>query len=278
MLQDQHSRTSPYNQLYIYYLQGKVGPKAKEFGEYFIGNWEEGDTSFLFFSRPATGQIERLLAAQPQLNFKDEFCMSYDDWHGEKFSQRKAGRFMLIPAWDNTPTDNETIPIIIDPGVVFGVGNHPTTQDCLECIDHIISTYQIKSTLDMGTGTGVLAIAAARLGCPNNYAVDNNFLAAKTALKNVNINKLNNQIHVVCARAENFMDHTTDLLIANIHYDIMKQLICDPGFLKNKYIVLSGLLRSEMKHVETMLKECKVKIIKKLETEGIWNTICGSIR
>jgi len=274
-MQRQLESSSPYNNLFIYYFNGRLDSRQEQFGDDFIGNWEEGDTSFLFFSESCEDRIEQLLRVQPHLTLKDQFCMSYDQWHGEPVNPFRVGRFLIMPPWKSIDADKNDVPIVLDPGVVFGAGTHPTTRDCLEAIEIVCHNHHVESSLDLGTGTGLLAIAAARLGCRQTLAVDNNFLAAKTARKNVVLNKLQDHIGVVCGRAEDFLACSVDLLIANIHYDVMKKLIFDPGFLQKQWVVLSGLLRSEAAHVEAQLSKHHVTIIKRWIKDGIWHTICG---
>jgi ribosomal protein L11 methyltransferase len=108
-----------------------------------------------------------------------------------------------------------------------------------------------------------------------NLAVDLNLLAAKTAKKNVGLNRLERQITVVQGYAEAFIDFPADLLIANIHYDVMQKLICAKGFSTQKRFILSGLLRSEAKQVRIELERLPAKILKSWTHEGIWHTFYG---
>ncbi len=268
---------SPYNQLFIYYFQGRLISKAESFGDRFIGNWEEGDTSFLFFSESADDIIDQLLRIQPQLTLEDRFCMSYDQWHGEPVNPFRSGRFSIMPPWRMVDIEADDVPIILDPGVVFGAGTHPTTRDCLEAIEIVCYNNTVESSLDLGTGTGLLAIAAARLGCRQNVAVDNNFLAVKTARKNVALNKLDDHVRIVCGSAEDLLDWNADLLIANIHYDVMRKLIVRPGFLKKKWFILSGLLRTETSQIEMQLSQKPVTIIEKWVRDWVWHTLFGRV-
>lgn len=268
----------PYDQLFIYYFQGRLLSKFAQFGKRFIGNWEEGDTSFLFFSAPADDQIDQLLSAQPQLVLEDRFCMSYDQWHGEPVNPFRAGRFLIMPPWRMAAVEEGDVPIILDPGVVFGAGTHPTTRDCLEAIEILCDNNKLNSSLDLGTGTGLLGIAAARSGCGRNIAVDNNFLAARTARGNAALNDLDDRVNVVCGLAEDFLAWEADLLIANIHYDVMKKLVISPGFLKKKWFILSGLLRSEAGKIESQLACLPVTIVRKWVKDGVWHTLFGRVR
>ena len=98
----------PYEDLYIYYLRGRLKPEKDIFKDNFIGNWEEENFSFLFFSSPAQSDVAKLLATQPQLTYLDSYRMSYDQWQSEKFTAFQHGKFWIIPAWESWPDD--TIP------------------------------------------------------------------------------------------------------------------------------------------------------------------------
>ena len=245
----------------------------------YIGNWEEEEDSFLFFSQPALEQVESLLSRQPHLSYIDSYHMPYEEWLGETFRTFEQGQFRIIPPWE-TPPDakrpgSATHTILLDPGLVFGTGTHPTTRDCLAALELAAGAQTLKTVLDLGTGTGLLALAAAQLGSRGVVAVDLNFLAAKTAARNVRLNGLQNRIITIQSRAENMIACPADLVIANIHYDVMRRLVEDRGFLAKQRFILSGLLRSEAKEIAGILARQPVTIIKKWTYEGIWHTIYG---
>ena len=269
----------PYDDLYIYQLDGRLTSQIEIRQNCFIGNWEEAGSSFLFFSKPAYPEIEKLLRAQPQLNCIDSYHMSYEQWQGTAFKPFEHGCFQIMAPWHgDTAFEHGQLPIILDPGVVFGTCTHPTTQDCLDAVELACRQKPPERALDLGTGSGLLALAAARLGCKLNLAVDLNFLAAQTAEKNVGLNHLQNQIAVVRGYAEDFIDCPADLLIANIHFSVMQTLIKAKGFRTKKHFILSGLLRSEAKRVRIEFERASTKIIKSWTHEGIWHTFYGEIR
>ena len=268
----------PYEDLYIYYLQGRLKPEKDIFQDNFIGNWEEENFSFLFFSSPAQSDVAKLLGTQSQLTYIDSYHMSYDQWQSERFTAFHHGKFCIIPAWESWPDDKHTsnkIGILLDPGVVFGTGTHPTTCDCLEALEMAAAAKIPETVLDLGTGTGLLALAAAQLGCKNIIAVDLNLLAAKTALNNVYVNNLGKKVLVAQGRAEDFINYAADLVIANIHFDVMQDVINSEGFLQKERFILSGLLRSEAKAVTHKLAQYPIKLIKTWTQDGIWFTIYG---
>jgi len=270
--------TPPYKDLFIYYIEGHLPYNILPSGADFIGNWEEDEFSFLFFTRPSDFIVENLLNKLPGLKLIDKYNMTYEDWHGGKITSFHAGRFFITPPWEDEPHEKESpenLHIRLDPGVVFGTGTHSTTNDCLEALVSLCYGEKINTVLDLGTGTGLLAIAAAKLQCGFTLAVDFNFLAARTAFDNVKRNGLEKNIIVVQGRAEELLDKPADLMISNIHFDVMKNLIHTNGFLNNRFFILSGLLRSEASNVADQLSRLPVKILNTWERDGIWHTFLG---
>ena len=269
----------PRQDLYIYYLNGRLQADKALFQDNFIGNWEEEDDSFLFFSSPAPRQIDILLDLQPQLSFVDSYHMSYEQWLGEIFSTFEYGRFRIRPPWETSENHSgefsDQLQIILDPGLVFGTGTHSTTRDCLAALELASGTQDFKTVMDLGTGTGILALAAARLGSQRTVAIDLNFLAAKTAAKNVRLNQLENRVLILQGNAQDVIAYPADLVIANIHYDIMRHLISSQGFLAKKRFIISGLLRSQAKDIAGSLKNFPVKILKHWTPDCIWHTFYG---
>ena len=269
----------PCQELFIYYIKGRLKADSVMLHDDFIGNWEEEDDSFLFFSRPAAGQVKNLLCHQPHLSYIDSYQMLYEQWLGEVFSTFEHGKFRVIPPWEGTQdrvnANGDKLQILLDPGLVFGTGTHPTTRDCLEALELAADSKEIDTVLDLGTGTGLLALAAAKLGSKRVTGVDLNFLAAKTAGRNVRINHLQNRVAIVQGRAEDFIACPADLVVANIHYDVMRQLVNVKGFLAKNRFILSGLLRSEAKDIADNLARRQVNIIKHWTHDGTWHTFYG---
>ena len=273
------TRIGPNRDLFIYYLKGRPKVASELFRNNFLGNWQENDDSFLFFSSPASRQIQTLLCDQPQLSYVDSYEMSYEQWLGEVFSTYEHGKFCIAPAWQsgNNGTSGDKIRILLDPGLVFGTGTHPTTRDCLEALETAAGSKALKTVLDLGSGTGLLSLAAAGLGSKLVVAVDLNFLAAKTTAENVRLNQLESRVMTVQGKAEDVIAYPADLIIANIHYDVMRHLISAQGFLDKKRFILSGLLRSEAKDIADSLARHPVKIIKQWTRDDIWHTFYGQI-
>lgn len=265
----------PDTELFIYYIEGIIPPHYSITEDNFVGNWVEDNFSFLFFTQPALSAVKEILRNFNGLKLIDDYQMSYAQWQGGAVEPVRIGRFLLNPTWIKaSPKENE-IAITLDSGVVFGNGTHATTQACLEAIDIACSGNRTKTMLDLGTGTGVLALAGAKLGCETIVAVDYNFLATKTARTNVALNGLEENVMVVNGKAEENMSVATDLLVANIHYDVMKELVQKDSFLDQKWFILSGLLKSESEKILDHLRTLPVLILKQWNQDDVWHTILG---
>ncbi len=269
-----------YGELYIYYLDGRVPTATRFFNPHFIGNWEEDGFSFLFFSEQSDEFVLKFIENHGGLKLLDQYHMSYEEWQGGKFSSVQIGRFWIIPPWEDKKTGvikSDNNKILLDPGVVFGNGLHPTTRDCIEALELLNSIDSIEFAIDLGCGTGLLALVAGKLGCRKCFALDLNLLASQTASSNIKLNGLTDNILVAQARAEDFVDLPADLLMANIHFDVMQRLLESKSFFNKKWFILSGLLRSQAKNVADRLQRPGVKILKKWERDGIWHTFWGKI-
>lgn len=265
----------PDTVLHIYYLEGKVPPRYAFPSDGFLGNWQEDQFSFLFFTHPAEATVRTLLHEVSNLTLLDHYEMTYGEWQGGNIEPMQIGQFLFSPPWIERPRQENMLTIQMDPGVVFGNGLHPTTRDCLAAIEQVFGLASIKSMVDLGTGTGMLALAAAKLGCPQVVAVDFNFLAAKTTSENVAVNGMQDTVFVVNGQAQDFMHLNTTLLVANIHYEIMHSLLRTEGFLTPKWFILSGLLRSEARSVVDYLATQPVKILRQWDENTVWHTFLG---
>jgi ribosomal protein L11 methyltransferase len=271
---------APYDRLYIYYLEGLAGSSENGFGDWFIGNWEEDGYSFLFFSAPSRRDVQRFLASRSDLTLLDEYDMAYDDWQGGRFQGLRTGRLVIHPPWVPRPVpevDDETT-VLLDPGVVFGAGTHPTTRDCLAALEILSAARPRGTLLDLGTGTGVLAVAAGCLGWRRVLAVDFNRLAVKTADRNVRLNGLEGRVLAVHGRAEQLVDCRADVVVANIHYDILRRLLESRGFHRCTDWILSGLLRSQAREVEAFLAQAGMPVRRCWSQDNTWFTYLGTHR
>lgn len=122
-----------------------------------------------------------------------------DHWKAH-FPPLPVGRRLLVlPPWESTPAPSDRIPIVINPGQAFGTGHHATTKTCLEAIERLCTTDGPPTrALDLGTGSGVLAIALAEFGVPEVRATDTDPDARREAQRNVERNRVAS-VHVSAA-------------------------------------------------------------------------------
>jgi ribosomal protein L11 methyltransferase len=252
-----------------------------DFGPAFIGNWEEDGWSFLFFKERRDSVVAAWVDSQPALSLIERYAMSYDEWLGERFEGFDTEVFSIRPPWVRTPkidAQNGTVfDIVLDPGVVFGTGTHTTTRDCLTAMSGLFARAERPwRVVDLGTGSGLLSVAAARLGAEKVVAVDLNPLAVRTAFRNIRLNGLEDRVIAVQGRAENIMvGAPIDLLIANIHFPVMALVVASPVFWTTPFFILSGLLRSQVRAVEALFRNRPVSVIEKRSDDGIWTTLMG---
>jgi ribosomal protein L11 methyltransferase len=266
----------PETILHIYYLKGVLS-LHQGFPDGFIGNWEEDGFSFLFFLGPVDSFIDNLILKSDDLELVDHLTMTYGQWQGGSQAVVKAGSLTLVPASMELPPGALERTLRLDAGVVFGDGMHPTSLTCIKAMEQVCADEQINTMLDLGTGSGVLALAAVAFGCTRVVAVDNNLLAARTARRNVVLNDFEKQLVVVTGLAEEFTSLPADLLVANIHYEIMCRIIQTNGFLQKKRFILSGLLHREAEDIISLLSDKPVVILDRWQTGELWQTILGAV-
>jgi ribosomal protein L11 methyltransferase len=133
------------------------------------------------------------------------------------FAPLPIGRRLLVaPPWETPPAANGRLVLTLEPGRAFGTGQHATTAGCLELLETIVERTRPARAIDLGTGSGILAIAAARLGVPEVLAIDSDPDAVASATANVQRNGLAER--VTCAGADAAMLHAeaAPLVLANL--------------------------------------------------------------
>ena len=160
----------------------------------------------------------------------------------------------FCPSWkDYTPRDTDIV-ISLDPGMAFGAGYHPTTNMCLSALDGMLKPGD--KVLDLGTGSGILSIASAKLGAEHVIGVDIDELVMKTAIENVKINGVQNSIDI---KDSTIMQNTElhgqfDLVVANIYPKVIIDLARDMKHMLRKkgILILSGITIDKEKDVMEM--------------------------
>jgi len=268
----------PPEKLYVYEVEGRVYPPVELWGEDYLGCWREGDYSYLFYSARREDQVRAWLAGQSEVCFRSETELNYADWEaGQPFQAVSLAGFYLCPIWDPPSPPAGDILIRMEPGLAFGSGYHPTTRMCLELLRRVFATDPPREVLDLGTGTGILCLAALALGARRVLAVEYNDLAVHTAARNLRHNQRQAEALLILGDARRFADLPGDLVLANIHLDILLDLVRDPNFLKKTWYIFSGLLGTQMQRFEAGLKTTNLEIVE-VRDENMWFAVLARRR
>lgn len=189
-----------------------------------------------------------------------------DDWAAQwrsAFPPQKIGkRLVIAPTWDDIVPEPSEILIRLDPGMAFGTGQHATTQLALELLETAIQDSDVVA--DIGTGSGILAIAAAKLGAERVDAVDLDATTIPIAQSNIQINEVESIIRLHHGDGLNVLERRSyPLIVANILTKVILPMIprC-PKFLEPAgRLILSGILVQEASQIEAQLRENGFRVL-----------------
>lgn len=184
-----------------------------------------------------------------------------------------SNRFTIVPTWeDYQPVESDELIIELDPGMAFGTGTHPTTVMSLQALEkHVNDTVNV---IDVGTGSGVLAIGAALLGAKHVHALDLDEVAVRSAIENVELNHVSNQIDVVQGDLLDTVKEPAEVVVANILAEIILTFVEDaytivkPGGI----YITSGIIEGRKEDVKQALIEAGFEIDEVMMMED-WVTI-----
>ncbi len=196
-----------------------------------------------------------------------------EDWLGEwkkNWQPMKTGRFLVAPPWSEVPETADELVIRIEPGMAFGTGTHETTRLCLAAIEKY---FKGGSFLDVGTGTGILAIAAAKMFPKARVeACDTDAEAIEIARENARLNGVAAKTAFRVGTAEE-TTASADLVCANLTADVIVPLV--PALLGATCgrLILSGILETQAEWVSNRLRECGVDAPIEMARDGEWIAI-----
>ncbi len=178
-----------------------------------------------------------------------------------------GNHFLILPFWINLSEKfNDKRIIKIDPGAAFGTGKHPSTYLCLEKMENIL--FSDKKVLDIGSGSGILSIAARLLGAKEICAVDNDYLAINSTNSNFelnfgNLNNLNTYLGSFNEIVFKYQLKKFDFVVCNILAEVIKEMI--PNIYKclrnNGEVVFSGILNSQKDEIIKILIQNNLKLL-----------------
>jgi ribosomal protein L11 methyltransferase len=202
-----------------------------------------------------------------------------EDWENnwkKYYKPIKVGEKIVIkPIWEEYNKNPGEIIVELDPGMAFGTGTHETTRMCIKALERHVS--EESTVFDIGTGSGILSIAAAKLGAKKTIGVDLDPVAVESAKQNVGYNDLNN-IEILYGDLMEVVKGKASIVIANIMADIImfltqqvKGFIVDGG-----YFISSGIILSKKDEVINKLTQCGFKI-EEINIEGEWVCIVSKL-
>ena len=203
-----------------------------------------------------------------------------EDWANEwkkYYKPKKIGNQIVIkPSWEMyEPKENELI-VELDPGMAFGTGTHETTMMCVQNLEKYISENSL--VFDIGCGSGILSIVAAKVGAKKVLGVDLDQVAVDASLRNVSDNKVSDTVEIKRGNLMDVVDGKADIIVANIMADIIMGLssyISD--FMKNDAVfIASGIILEKVDEVVAELKNNKFEIIS-IDRQGEWAAIVSKI-
>lgn len=178
----------------------------------------------------------------------------------------------IIPIWEKEETslqDDDVVRVYLDPGLAFGTGSHPTTQLCAQILSDDLENG--NKVYDVGTGSGILAIIAAKLGAKEIGAYDFDIQAVDSAKYNASLNEVETVIHFEQKDLLNGVTEPVNVIVANILEPIIIRLIpmIPDLLLKDGTFIISGILEEQISNIETYLKSNQLEI-KEIRKNGDW--------
>ncbi len=227
-------------------------------------SWEEREGErflVLYASRPVDVALEGL----PRPEWR-EMPAGWEVRYREYFRGFPwGGKLYIHPPWEKG--DSGRINVVINPGRGFGTGTHGTTRLCLSFLEDVVSRERPGVVLDVGTGSGILAIAAVKLGVPRAVAVDVDMDALCSARENLALNGVQDRV-VLVAGGPQALRGTFPLVIANLHFYAFLKISKDLARLTapGGYLVISGFLA---KDGFAMVDEMASVGFREVEEEGL---------
>lgn len=212
--------------------------------------------------------LGRLAIETNQVNEEDWSTAWKAYYHPTKIGKK----LVVVPCWEEyTPSPRE-VPVILDPGMAFGTGTHETTRLCMQLLEDCVGPD--TRMLDVGTGSGILAITALLLGAQEAVGVDIDALAVKIAGENAALNGVEDKVRFLCGDLTEQISGAYDVICANIVADVIIRLADDvtsfmhPG----SVLLVSGIIEERCEEVRSVL-EGKGLSVAETRTENGWAAI-----
>ncbi len=224
--------------------------------------------------------IESLRSEVPEIDFGrltfETEGVREEDWETawKKYYHpvRVGEHIMICPCWEDCELQPGDIKVVLDPGMAFGTGTHETTRLCMQFLEKYIT--KDTTMLDVGTGSGILAITALLLGTKSAVGVDIDELSVKIAQENADLNGVGDKISLVWGDLTEKISGTYDVICANIVADVIIRL-CQSvtAFMhKDTVLIVSGIIEDRCGDVFAALEDAGLSIIEKNQ-ENDWVSV-----
>lgn len=197
-----------------------------------------------------------------------------NSWKKYFYTQKISERFVVKPTWrDYEPVEDELI-IEIDPGRAFGTGTHPTTSLCIKLMEENIK--EGDSVIDVGTGSGILMVAAEKLGAGKIVGTDIDATAVEVAIENLELNKVD--LDKAKAYAGDLVtvvkDEKFDVVVANILADVLLILLKDISRVVKKggLVIFSGIIEDKLEEMKREIEKTGLEILE-VKADKEWRAI-----
>ncbi len=206
--------------------------------------------------------------------------VSEKDWESnwrKYFKPREiTDRFVIKPSWESYESLDETKSVIeIDPGMAFGTGTHSTTVLCIGLMEKY-QTKACKKVLDVGSGSGILSVAAAMLGAEDVRGIEIDPVAVKVGKENVKKNHFEQTVHIQEGDLTKGLNYKADMAVANLTADLIKALssTVSDHLIKHGIFICSGILCEKKEEVVFAVQSAGFEILETRE-DGDWCAVAA---
>lgn len=193
------------------------------------------------------------------------------------YKPKKIGRKVVIkPTWEDYEKRDDDIVIELDPGMAFGTGTHETTSMCIKQLEKYLGANEI--VFDVGCGSGILSIVAAKLGARKVVGIDIDELPVKVSKENIDLNKVEDIVDIKKGNLLSIAEGKADLIVSNIISEVIVDLVKDiKNYLrKDGIFISSGIILEKLPLVEDALKKEGFSILEIVKVND-WSSIVAKL-